>query len=67
MAMINDVWSVQDLLALANEIAATERMPIKQALKLAAQQWSTLEHDVNAPAGEPTALPLAGTPLVKAA
>jgi len=67
MAMINDVWSVQDLLALANEIAATERMPIKQALKVAAQQWSTLEHDASAPAGEPAALPLAGTPIVKAA
>ncbi len=58
---------LNDLLALADEIRQAERLTARQALRQAMKQWPTLEHDVNAPASEPTALPLAGTPLVKAA
>ncbi len=59
---------LNELLALADEIRQAERVTARQALRQAMQQWPTLEHDVNAPAGEPTALPLPNQPMhVKAA
>ncbi len=58
---------LNDLLALANEIRQAERLTTRQALRQAMKQWPTLEHDVNAPASEPTALPLPGPQLVKTA
>ncbi len=58
---------LNDLLALADEIRQAERLTARQALRQAMKQWPTLEHDVNAPASEPTALPLPGPQFVKTA
>ncbi len=51
--MIIDLWSLHDLLALANEIARTERLPIKQALREAVKLWPSLQVDARQSAGVP--------------
>ncbi len=53
--MIIDNASLQDLLALATEIARTERVPITHALRDAMQRWPSLQVDARQSAGMPTA------------
>jgi len=52
--MIIDNASLNDLLALANEIARTERLPVKQALRAAVKLWPSLQLDARQSAGMPT-------------
>ncbi len=52
--MIIDNASLHDLLALANEIARTERLPVKQALREAVKVWPSLQIDPKQSAGMPT-------------
>ncbi len=58
---------LKDLLARADEIRHAERVTARQALRQAMKQWPTLEHDSDVVAGGPTALPLPGQQVVKAA
>ncbi len=52
--MIIDNASLQDLLALATEIARTERLPITHALRDAMKLWPSLHVDPRQSAGVPT-------------
>ncbi len=49
--MIIDLGSVQELLAVADEIATAERMDRRQALHTAVRLWPSLAHDPDAAAG----------------
>jgi len=52
--MLIDNASLNDLLALANEIARTERLPITHALRDAMKLWPSLQVDARQSAGMPT-------------
>ncbi len=54
--MLLTLAHLTDLLALAAEIAATERLPRSLSLKLALQIWPTLDLDPAQSAGWPTSI-----------
>jgi hypothetical protein len=51
---LNDCRSVQEVLALADEIAHSEHLARRSALRQALHLWSLLEHDPAVAAGRPT-------------
>ena len=54
--MLLSLGHLTDLLALAVEIATTERLPRLLSLKLAMQIWPTLDLDPHQSAGWPTSI-----------